>query len=200
MTPRVLLDVDGVLAAFVDGFLRLVNERIGTTYASADVTCFDIAEALGWDADFKRSAYDLIATVPDFAARLEVFPGAVEGVRRLRELAEVYVVTSPWHSHPTWEYDRKRWLRRHFDIPFDQVIPTSAKHVCGGDVLIDDKTSTLVRWAEAHPCGIAVQWATLQNRRDGWTGRSAASWGELNALVEEIGGGLSSAAGGAVML
>jgi 5'(3')-deoxyribonucleotidase len=180
---RVLLDCDGVLADFVGGFLKLVNARFGTSLSSADVTCWDIAEALGWSRERAMEAYGLITECDQFAAKLDVLAGAVSGVRRLREVAEVYIVTSPWWSQPTWLRDRTNWLHKHFGITANNVVYTGAKHLIVGDVLVDDKTSTCEAWRAAHPGGVAVQWSTPHNLRDRWDGPSTLDW---NFLIDEI--------------
>ncbi len=180
---RVLLDVDGVLADFAGRFLDLVNAHWGTNHRPEDVTTYDIAAALGWARKQAEVAYGLISEDQDFAADLAVFPGALDGVRALGAVAEIYAVTSPWHSHPRWAHDRTNWLWRHFEIPASRVVHTAAKHICVGDFLVDDKTETLERWQAEHPAGVAVQWITPHNRRDGWNGIALKDWGELVALV-----------------
>ncbi len=180
---RVLIDCDGVLSAFTEGWLKLINAARRTSFTPADVTSWDICASIGIPEDERGAAKRLLAECPRFAARLDVLPGAVDGVRRLQELAEVYVVTSPWNSHPTWTHDREDWLRQHFNLPHSRVIHTSAKHVCVGDVFVDGKTSMCVTWAEAHPSGVAVQFQTPHNRRDTWAGLSTGSWDELIKIV-----------------
>lgn len=71
--------------------------------------------------------------------------------------------------------------RNPFDIPHERVIACSAKHLIAGDVLIDDKTATLDRWAEAFIDGetLAVQWETPHNRLDNWPGVSTNSWAQI---------------------
>lgn len=186
MKKRVLLDCDGVLAAFVDGWLRLINDALDATYKTSDVTGWDVCASLGLPPEKHGAMKRLLAGCPEFAAHLEVLPGAVDGVRRLREIAEVYVVTSPWNSHPTWTHDREAWLRRRFDIPHSHVVHTSAKHLCVGDVLVDDKLEAVDRWRSAHPSGVAVLWSTPHNRRDLWDGPCTSDWSFLVELVRSL--------------
>jgi 5'(3')-deoxyribonucleotidase len=183
---RVLLDCDGVLADFVGGALKLINEALCTRFVHADVTEFDLATSLGLSASQGSQIKRLIGSAPRLAAGLAVLPGAVEGVMELRARAEVYIVTSSWDSNETWEYDRKAWLARWFDIPRSRIIFAHDKHVVCGDVLVDDKTSTLEAWRAAHPGGVAVQWQNLHNRRDAWDGVSTSSWDELCGIVEGV--------------
>lgn len=181
--PRVLLDVDGVIADFVGTALRVVNDLFGTSHTSADVTRFDIAGSLGLSDDQRAIMQTALSGTPRLAAGLAVLPGAADGVRRLREIAEVYIVTSSWDSNETWEFDRKAWLFEHFGISRSHVIFAHAKHVCSGDFLIDDKTSTLVAWRDENPVGVAVQWVTQHNLLDAWSGVSASSWDDLIKIV-----------------
>ncbi len=181
--PRVLLDVDGVLADFVGGVLAILGSRFDIWRKPEEITEFDLSKSLGLHPDIVTALFGEITNRQRFAADLAVYPGAVDGVRRLHEIADVYVVTSPWNSNPTWTHDREAWLARHFDIPHSHVVHTSAKHLVCGDLLVDDKTSTLVEWSNAHPGGFAVQWQTPHNRLDGWKRRTATSWSELLDFV-----------------
>jgi 5'(3')-deoxyribonucleotidase len=182
---RVLLDCDGVLADFIGGALEIVNVRFGASFTREDVKEFDFCKSLGLSASDAARIKRTIGGTKGMASSLNVYPGAIDGVLRLREVADVYIVTSPWNSNPTWTYEREAWLRRNFNIHHDRVIHTSAKHVCVGDVFVDDKTETCLRWSEAHPSGIAVQWQTPHNRSDGWLGPSTNDWNYLIDLVKQ---------------
>jgi 5'(3')-deoxyribonucleotidase len=183
--PVVLVDCDGVLADFIGSALVIVNGLFDTSYVPEDVTQFSLAASLGLSeyqgAQMKRA----IGNAWRLAADLKVLPFAKDGTRRLRDISQVYIVTSSWDSNETWEFDRKAWLRRHFDIGHHDIVFTAAKHLVRGDVCVDDKTSTLVEWEAAHPNGVAVQWQTPHNRRDTWYGPSTNSWDRLIRLVEE---------------
>jgi 5'(3')-deoxyribonucleotidase len=184
---RVLLDSDGVLSNFVGAWLSLINAQRGTSFVLEDVTGWDVCASLGiTDATERAATKRLIADCPNFAQKHDVLPGAIDGVRRLREIAEVYIVTSPWNSHPTWTSDREAWLKKHFGFPHSHVVHTSAKHLVCGDVLVDDKTDTCEAWREAWPHGIAVQWETPHNRLDVWRGDSTCNWDYLINLVEAM--------------
>lgn len=180
---RVLLDCDGVLANFVGGWLALINAARGTSFTPDDVTDWDICASIGIPDGERGAAKRLLAECPGFAGQLEVLPGAQDGVRRLQQIAEVFIVTSPWGSHPTWTHDRDAWLRKHFDIRTSHIIHTGAKQVCVGNFLVDDKTDMCETWRMAHPNGLAVQWQTPHNRRDGWAGASTNSWDDLVRIV-----------------
>ncbi len=185
----VLLDVDGVICNFIGGVLELVRKHGGGARTPEEITRFDFAKELNLTPEVKKAVYGEIANTPYFWSDLNAFPGALAGVARLREVADVYIVTSPWNTCKTWLYEREAWLKSHFDISHDRVLAGSAKHLVAGDVLVDDKTDTLERWdAERGPArysggkmvdAFAVQWKTPHNRLDGWEGHSTKSWEQL---------------------
>ncbi len=187
---RVLLDCDGVLSDFIGSVCDLVRCHGGGNRTPAEVTEFDFCKSLNLDVDVAREVKREISTTPGWWSSLKVLPGALEGVAALREVADVYIVTSPWNSCRSWLCQRETWLKRHFDIPHARVIATSAKHLVSGDMLVDDKTETCVAWdleqgaAWRMPDGSsgetrAVQWQTPHNRRDAWSGHSTSSWAQL---------------------
>jgi len=187
MKPRVLLDCDGILSDFVGGYLRLLEQHTGLVRTRDEVTAFDIGASLGLTPEQSSRMKRAIGEHEHFARSLAVYPGAVAGVAELQRIADVYIVTSPWNSNPTWTHDREQWLVEHFGIPPSRVVHTSAKHLVRGDMLVDDKTSTLVEWEREHPTGIPIQWMTPHNEADDWTGYSTRDWSTLCAMVDARG-------------
>jgi 5'(3')-deoxyribonucleotidase len=164
----------------------MLNELYDTSFRREQVTEFDFTKALSMSPPAAAAAKRAIGAASGFARHLDVYPGAIDGVRRLQQIAEVYIVTSPWNSNPTWCHDREAWLERHFGIPHARVIHTSAKHLIAGDVLVDDKTSTCDQWRAAWPSGVAVLWSTLHNRRDLWDGPCTSDWDHLIEIVGTV--------------
>lgn len=179
---RVFLDVDGVLADFVSAFLIIVQRETNVAATPEQVTQFDICASLKLTSEQAARVKKSVGSWPRLARHLNVLPGAIEGVKRLQEVADVYVVTSPWNSNETWTHDRESWLREKFGIPHSRVTHTSQKHLMRGDFLVDDKTETLRKWNE-HNGGGAIQWETPHNRNDGWLGPATNNWHELAELV-----------------
>lgn len=181
--PVILLDCDGVLSDFIGPVCALASSVTGRTHAPADVTRFDFASCLELTPLEKRQVTDYISMSTGWWSQLPILPGAREGVARLQDLGDVYIVTSPWNSCATWLHEREAWLKRHFNIPHSRVLAGSAKHLVSGDIFVDDKTETLVNWCERQSSGIAVQWITPHNRLDGWKGHSTNNWARLAEIV-----------------
>lgn len=180
--PRILLDVDGVLADFLTPALDVIERLTGKAYCAADITTWDIFAVVGkeWERPFFEACNQ-----PGFAASLAVYPGAQEGVARLREVAEVYIVTSPMNHNPTWTHEREAWLWGHFQIPSNRIVHTSAKHLCVGDALIDDRPLNIERWNEEHPTGAGLLWDAPWNRTDK-VGVRVRGWSEIVNLVTRL--------------
>jgi 5'(3')-deoxyribonucleotidase len=180
----VLLDCDGVLGDFTTPAVEYANRFLGTNHTVDLVNQWEIMEALGIDKETANKVYASMA-VPGFCASIPVLPGAQDGVAKLQTISDVYVVTSPFNS-TYWVTERDAWLHRHFGIPRSKIAHVSAKYLCVGEVLVDDKAANLTQWAEHHPDGLPIKWEVPFNRTDGWTGASTADWDTLFDMVNNI--------------
>lgn len=156
---RVAIDVDGVVADYTQMYLNAV--RIG---AGRDIpddwrpNTWDLDECLGLTDAEKSKAYRLM-DAPGMAGLLALFPGAVEGVTKLAEIADVFFVTSSLKSSPTWDFDRRKMLTKHFGKEIAEGLTfTDHKYTFGADLFVDDKPSHCVEWQEAWPDGTALLW------------------------------------------
>ena len=74
-----------------------------------------------------------------FFQNLPPLPGAIDSVNRLRELADVYILSAPsvYNAH---SYTEKRiWIEKYFGFDFtDRLILSCYKNLLMGDYLIDD--------------------------------------------------------------
>ncbi len=161
--PKVLLDVDGVLADFNGSCFHLLNDHF-----DLDITHDDITE-WGWTSGHPKIPAHALRHLTTHWVHQEGFvwgmkplPGAREAVKNLREIATVVCVTSPWRGAKLWTHERTEWLIHHFGFQEEDIIPTSGKHHVGGDVLVDDRVSNVVKWLEHHP-GMGFVWAQPYN-------------------------------------
>lgn len=179
--PRVLLDVDGVLADFLTPAVVILRRLTGKPYRPEDFHTWDLFETVGseWEKPFFREC-----NRPGFAASLDPYPGAREGVLALRAVSELYIVTSPAHHSATWTYERERWLEKHFDIPPNRVVHTSAKYLCRGDLFIDDRPLNVEKWAAEHPTGKAILWDAPYNRSATHLSR-VTDWLDVTKIAQE---------------
>jgi len=154
MKPRALLDCDGVLGDFLGTLLAdaedfATREQLGlrTFPKLSSITNWELRKHL--DPAQYKLAMKLVDTTP-FARDMDLMPGAQEAVAALRKQAEIFVVTSPWVDNKTWEFDRRSWLKTHFDVDEDHVVSTTVKFLISGDVLVDDRPKHIQAWQHAN--------------------------------------------------
>lgn len=184
--PRFLLDVDGVCANFLKSALRAVHAVTGIDYRPEDFPTWDIFDIIS--REHEPACYELFRA-HGFCAAIEPYPGAIEGVERLRPLVDLRAVTRPTHG-PHWYFERSEWLHRHLRIHPDDVHHTGHKEEISGDFLLDDRPKHVEDWAVHHPEGIALLWDQPYNRgEDGMlkaapgNGRRVRSWDEVIQAV-----------------
>ena len=188
--PLVLLDVDGVLADFVGRTIEAAHAHSARRWRVEDFKTWAFFNELA-DPDVP----DLVARVkediarPGFCESIRPLPGAVEGVERLRELARIKVVTSPWSS-ATWCSERYAFLKRYFGLDRADVVMASDKANIHGDFLVDDSPENVAAWMSyqafhAVRPGMGLLWDTHFNRADATPGTvRVVDWEDLLGWVK----------------
>lgn len=183
--PDVLFDVDGVFGDFITPALEEVTKLTGVTYHHDDVKQWDIMESLGIPNDIAEQAYFNMRR-EGFCRSIKPYPGAVEGFASVRDVCNPFVVTAPLGG-PWWAHEREEWLHDLFKIRRKQVISTSIKFMCIGDVIVDDKTANLVEWRSKHLHGCAIRWEAPSNSSEPWDGVRTNNWQELRGILIGLG-------------
>jgi 5'(3')-deoxyribonucleotidase len=158
---EIALDCDGLLCAFAAGALLIVKEVTGRHYELSDIDSFDITKALGLSDHEADQVWKTISGRRGFVTSLLPYPQARQGVRRLRELGNVFCVTQPYDENPWWRAERTSWLALHFGI--DVVHHAEDKTAYPADVFVDDRSKHVRAWSRAWPDGVAVFWRTPHN-------------------------------------
>jgi len=185
---RVLLDCDGVFADFGKSYIEAVQIATGRSYDHENINMYELHEFCELTPNEKREVNSLV-TSQGFCASLAVLPGAKDGVQALREVADVFCVTTPWHSSPYWHYERHTWLRKRMGFADDEIIFTAQKYFIHGDVFVDDKEKHVAAWGEywRFKGTTPVLWATPYNVVGSifWTGfRRSSDWDEILRIAQ----------------
>lgn len=161
---RGAFDVDGVLGNFTELYLNAVRAATDRDIPEYWLPAqWDIDEDLGLTAKERKAVWELIS-LPGQAALINPYPGVVEGIKQLSEFVDIFFVTSPVKTSPTWTYDRNVWLRRYFGKQLAGfVLYTEHKYAAAADFFVDDKPSHCEEWAEAWPDGKALLWTAGYN-------------------------------------
>jgi 5'(3')-deoxyribonucleotidase len=185
---RVLLDVDGVIADFTGAYLTAVEKALGRTYTPADVRDWDIGDALGLSTEDRDLVHEVLDQ-PGVGQGLKPLPGAVAGVKEVMKLAEVYFVTSPLASSPTWIYDRAIWIEKHFGKEYrDNIISAKKKAPIFGNLFVDDKPQNVDEWSKAWPMCNALLWDIPANRSAKGTYLRVGDWQTVKRMVQLVSG------------
>ncbi len=187
----VLMDVDGVLADFAVAALELVRQLTGKRYKPEDVTTWEVFDSIP-EPQAKAEVYRIMKA-PGGCTAIPVYPEARDGIERLREVADIIAVTSPFKGSPTWAHEREEWLTAHFGSAISYVISSRHKDRVHGDFLVDDKPEHVRDWlrywrhAGRNPSAIPMLWRTYRTLNepveDGII--SVSNWNEVYDLVRD---------------
>jgi 5'(3')-deoxyribonucleotidase len=177
----IALDCDGLLADFLAGALRLVEEVTGKKFDTSAVTERDFPKGLGLSAHEASAVKKAIGARRGFAASLPRYPQARQGVRRLHALGKVFCITTPWESNIWWRAERESWLALHFGIDHVHHATDDDKTCYEADVFVDDNAEHVRAWLAAWPGRTAVLWRTPHNTRETMPqgAHATGSWEEL---------------------
>jgi len=179
---RFLFDVDGVSANFTLMYLDCLFEATGIRRSMKDAAgSWDVGDALGLSKT-QRAAVRSCMQLPGRAFSMKTYPGSVEAIKAISKFGDVHFVTSPYNS-PTWVYDRDQWLQQHFGWELGKKVTyTDNKHICAGDVFVDDKPDNVESWSKAWPGKLAILWDQSYNR-DSDVGLRMRGWSLLLEML-----------------
>jgi len=191
--PRVLLDVDGVIADFVQLMVNAVrNLKLSDVPITWRPAHWDVAKELGLTRKQEDAVYDVLR-LPGSANMLHPLPGAIQGVKKLAGLFDVAFVTTPLDGGQTWCFDRIEWLVRHFGEELgNRWVFTENKYLIYGDFLVDDKPSHCLDFKKAWPGSVPLRWlAPGMTVQDGIA--HVSTWREVEFAVRRWGKRMSLA-------
>lgn len=177
-----LVDVDEVLADFQTPAFEAIYQVTGKRYTADDFSVWNIFEEL---TEEELKAIDALIEAEGFCLSLQPKPGAVMAIEKLRELADIYIVTSPNHTRH-WVYERVEWLRIHFGVNKKHVLHAHAKFLVDGDVFLDDKPEHVHDWGKERPNKLAMLWHLENTRNLGQGLLRVFTWDEVIDRVQRI--------------
>lgn len=137
---RILVDMDGVLVNYEQGFLdewrRQHPEKIFVPV--------DKKKSFYHEDSYPEEYHELVRNIPltpNFYGNLQPIAGGIEAVRKMAELGhEVFICTSPSVTSASCVQNKYEWIGKYLGNDWKyKVIMTKDKTLVLGDILIDDK-------------------------------------------------------------
>ncbi len=111
------VDMDGVLANFVESFLLYHNRVYGTSLRYSDIVHYDLNKVVGIQEEEFISRLTNFYRSPYFKT-IEPVEGSFEGVRCLREVSDLAIIT----SRPSELYELTHaWVQHYFSGNFKGI-------------------------------------------------------------------------------
>lgn len=153
------MDVDEVLVDFMGEAQRLFRAEGLPAYVPSGR--YDVYPEL--DEDRQK----VFLSLGERAHYMQAFEHTAELLTELRKLDTVVALTAPWAGSTTWHKHRVNQL---LELGFtDKEIvfcPGELKQYFSCDVLVEDRTETVIQWANRNPLNLAVclstPWNTLE--------------------------------------
>jgi len=192
----ILVDMDEVLADFIDAWLTLYNQDYDDNLTIEDLkswkTSLYVKPACG------EKIYDYFKK-PGLFRHLKVRPYAQEFIQNLLDNNyTVLIVSDSPEGNSYCDYtedttrignpadDKRKWLAEHFPmIPSSHIIFTSQKWYVQGDVLVDDKPATYQEFEKRGRLSILVD---QPYNKDIVTKRRAKDLKEAEQLIYQLTG------------
>lgn len=184
--PIVLLDSDDVLGRCAKKMCEEAFKIVGHQYTEEDLRTWDFFDTVRHpEHPTLRKTIEGLMRTKGWCASMEPFPGAKEGVQHLQEIAEVFVITSPFGGD-FWEAERREWLYENFGIKSTRVLQGFSKFLVRGELFVDDKPANVRSWTgygiDNRMPGQGILWDRPHNRDDTECMR-IKTWDELHAYA-----------------
>ncbi len=148
---RILVDMDGIVTDTLPAWLKRIHEKSGVLATVDQITSWNLNENPPLDKVHQGIIFGIL-NEKGFNANLPQMNGASKVLHRLHKAGhDIHILTA--RSGDTCILETIAWLKEH--MPWLSTKKKLGffydKHRVTGDVLIDDKPSTLHEYREAHP-------------------------------------------------
>lgn len=180
--PVVLIDMDGVLVDWDQGFISAWKNRSPVDRSIS----YYMEKCL--DADREDECLQLIHS-ENFFLNLPPMEGAIQAVKEMEaEGLQVFICTSPLKASMFCAYEKIEWVREHLGEEWiDKIIICQNKTEIRGDLLIDDKPTC----ATMHSIWRHVVFDAPYNRHLGAHVPRLSKWQDWRSLLGLLGQDIS---------
>ncbi|MGD9679023.1 MAG: hypothetical protein AB7V16_11835 [Vulcanibacillus sp.] len=137
----IICDIDGVLNEIQEHFILYV-EKIGYKFNYDYCEYYNLEKGILADKKTQKEVIHTVFTDDYFWKTIPLSPNAQVGLKYLNDNFDVWIVSIPYNSHN--EIIKLEWLKKNFPfINENRVLFTKDKWKLQGDIIIEDKPSTL---------------------------------------------------------
>lgn len=186
----ILVDVDGIVADTLPTWLEWIERLTGVKATPADITNWTLHACPPLNKLKPNQLYDIL-NMPGFNANLPLMPGAAKELFELHNQGHnLYLLTARFGDVCISE--TLKWVKEHlpFINPEKQMGFMADKHLVRGDVLIDDKGETLIKYQECNPSSkiVTINYPYNQMKIPGVirVDKSEDSWFAIRKVIEDI--------------
>ena len=141
---RLIVDMDNVLNNMAERLVREFNKTFGTNFSIVDITSYRFYENFGVDLEVGHNFTRTLFNWPGFWLSLEPQPNSTIIMRKLNDIFDIYVVTTPFKRSRNCFAEKVDWLNKYFPfIGEEKLVFTYNKGLIKGDIIIDDHPTNL---------------------------------------------------------
>jgi 5'(3')-deoxyribonucleotidase len=161
--PRLLVDVDGVVADMVPSFVSWANLKFGLSVdpetivyhndmgrspslREVDVQLRELYPTPGQDGGWGGAFIEFMSNPRAYPEHVTVVPGSQEALAQLRETYDVLFVTALMRRANQHVPGKLDWIGQNFPGIHICTIPSELKCWIPGTFAIDDRYDTCMRW------------------------------------------------------
>ena len=188
---RLFLDLDNVITDYSYSAIEWFNEELShpkykgkypTDLEPKDVKDYSIWKNYHLSKQIGKPLMEEMHNTPGFFAELDPIPGAINAVRKLNQIYEIFIATKP-QINELCIVEKMEWLNVHMPyIHEERVIFLQNKSVLYGDILVDDYWKHLFQFEGR---GILFMQPYNADRFDQF-GYYVAGWVELEEQLNGI--------------
>lgn len=114
---KIAVDMDEVLAGFIDKFIEFHNYKYKSSYNKNDFFSFDFSKVLKCNEEEALQKVEEFFE-SDFFKQIDLIPGAIEGINKLKQKHELHLVTG---RQEEIKEETLKWINNYFPNTFKTI-------------------------------------------------------------------------------